>query len=84
MIITEKQVLEPAEFTNTENIVPAVEAMNEISFSNFDYFQSLERDSTKSLQLEFSLLTENPNLSSVKFDMVTLLFLRVINNCCII
>ncbi|KAK6632142.1 hypothetical protein RUM44_007172 [Polyplax serrata] len=64
---------EPKEFGAVETIIPAVEAVNEASFSNFDYFQySAKRnfppgDPSKCLELEFSHLSTNSNLSGVKF-----------------
>lgn len=52
--------------------------MNEISFSNFDYFQYPDKyyfsssNPSKSLELEFSLLTANfTNLPNVKFEEVS-------------
>ncbi|EEB18318.1 conserved hypothetical protein [Pediculus humanus corporis] len=71
---------DPKEFSAVETIIPAVEAMNEISFSNFDYFQYPDKyyfsssNPSKSLELEFSLLTANfTNLPNVKFEEMNVL-----------
>lgn len=75
--LTDFPSYEPKEFSAVETIIPAVEAMNEISFSNFDYFQHPDKynfsshDQSKSLELEFSLLSANFNLPNVKFNEVS-------------
>lgn len=69
--------MELSGFVTLDNDLPAVEAINVDSFNDLESSQGLDRsslspqDSSRSLELEFSLLSTNINSSHFKFDEVS-------------